>query len=87
MNQQQAIEFVKEWLAQPHYINDSDCWYSCPLSTSDWHDGSGCCNDNLPPVCNCGKDQRDVKLQQLLDYLQGSQLPDFSHYFEFWVEE
>lgn len=70
MNKKQAIEFVQSELNRPHFHLEDDCWYSCPLSTSDWHDGSGCCNDDLPRVCNCGKDQRDVKLRELLYYLQ-----------------
>lgn len=86
MNQQQAIEFVKEWLNKPHFHLEEDCWYSCPAGIDD--DGySNCCNDNADRRCNCGKDQRDIKLQELLDYLQGNQFPDFTQYFEFWVEE
>lgn len=88
MNHQQAIEFVKSELDTPHYINESDCWYSCPLSTSDWHDGSGCCNDELPAVCNCGKEQRDVKLRELLQFLESACcFPNMAVYYEYWEEE
>lgn len=69
MNKQQAIEFVQSELNRPHFDLEDDCWYSCPAGV-DQYGYSNCCNDDLPRVCNCGKDQRDVKLRQLLDYLQ-----------------
>lgn len=55
-----------ESLRRPHYINDEDCWYSCPKARSGWHDGSASCNDEPKDKCTCGADAHNVTIDTLL---------------------
>lgn len=86
MNHQQAIEFVKSELTKNHYINDEDCWYSCPVSGQDKYGYDNYCGESTG--CNCGKDQRDVKLRELLQFLESACcFPNMDAYYEHWEEE
>lgn len=55
-----------ESLRRPHYINDEDCWYSCPKAKSDWSEGSASCNDEPKDKCTCGADTHNAKVDALL---------------------
>jgi hypothetical protein len=48
-----VADFIRSNFAK-HYECD-DCWYSCPKS-------EGCCNDEKPTRCTCGKDRADAAL-------------------------
>lgn len=59
-----------ESLKISHYVNQDDCWYSCPLAKTE--DGrSECCNDEEVQkgecTCNAGyvNDKIDKKIKQL----------------------
>ena len=42
-----------------HYVNEEDCWYSCPKSGE-------CCNETLDPtLCTCGADTVNAELEEL----------------------
>jgi len=60
MNTKQIIEFL-ESLKQQHYINDEDCWYSCPKS--------GECCDHYISGCNCGADDHNKKIDEFINKL------------------
>lgn len=47
-----------EQLRQSHYECE-DCWYSCPKSDA-------CCNDEAASVCNCGADQHNALVDEIL---------------------
>jgi predicted nucleic acid-binding Zn-ribbon protein len=50
-------------LYRKHY-ECNDCWYSCPKSGE-------CCNDELPKdECNCGADEHNKKIDELLSLLE-----------------
>ena len=72
MNKQQAIEFVKQLLDEPH-----QCLF-------DIYEEAG-----EIPYCHCGKYERDAKLQQLLNHLQGKSeySSDFSQFVEYYTED
>ena len=40
-------------LKRDHYVCDSDCWYSCPLSNE-------CCDDSRELKCDCGADKQNL---------------------------
>lgn len=42
-------------LKRKHYINEEDCWYSCPISGE-------CCDDRLEEY-NCGADDFNKKIE------------------------
>lgn len=46
-------------LHREHFVNDEDCWYSCPASGQ-------CCNDELGNECNCGANERNAVLDAAL---------------------
>jgi hypothetical protein len=51
-------------LTRNHYVNDSDCWYSCPKSGE-------CCNDETDPDgCNCGADEFNARLRMIVAKLE-----------------
>lgn len=58
------IEALRE-LRIKHYVNDEDCWYSCPASGE-------CCNENAGSECNCGADKHNVKVDALIAGLTAS---------------
>lgn len=49
-------------LKREHYTCE-DCWYSCPLSED------GCC-DGRSRGCNCGADEHNKKVDELLAYVR-----------------
>ena len=56
------LVFIK-WakLAKLAHFYSEDFWYSCPLSED------GCCNDDFPnDKCNCGADEHNKKVDELL---------------------
>jgi len=49
-----------EKLRLDHYINDEDCWYSCPKSGE-------CCNGSEDQDhCNCGADKHNEILDKII---------------------
>jgi len=58
-----------EALRQPHLNLDEDCWYSCPLAESSWHNGSASCNDQAVAKgdCTCGAARQNQLLDTLLE--------------------
>lgn len=58
-------EKVEKMERRRHYECD-DCWYSCPLSEE------GCCNDGLPHECNCGADDFNAQIADVLAALDGA---------------
>lgn len=41
-----------------HYVNDEDCWYSCPES--------GECCDSSKSGCNCGANDHNKRIDDLI---------------------
>lgn len=74
MNEQEKLTRLREALEaarRPHYVNDGDCWYSCPLAMEDrWHSGmhSRCCDDDAIArgTCTCGADEHNAKIEAAL---------------------
>jgi hypothetical protein len=51
-------ELVDDIHAERHYVNDGDCWYTCPVATEDRDGGTSCCSQNRGEPCDCGRDRR-----------------------------
>jgi hypothetical protein len=45
-----------------HYHVDDDNWYSCPKAPD------GCLNDAVGTDCNCGADEHNVKVDQIIKH-------------------
>lgn len=65
MAHEELIALIED-LRQSHYINDEDCWYSCPKAKNDYSDGSACCSDAPKDTCTCGADANNAKVDALL---------------------
>jgi len=48
-----------------HYYCD-DCWYTCPA-----HPEGSCNDDKKGAVCNCGADEWNAKIDDLLTHYKG----------------
>lgn len=46
-----------------HHLSD-DCWYTCPKHPE------GCCNSEEPDRCNCGADEYNRQVDELLEKLK-----------------
>lgn len=60
-----------EALRQSHLVVDGDCWFSCPLAKSEWHDGSASCNDEdiAAGRCTCGAEAQNERVDAVLALL------------------
>lgn len=58
------MDIIKELekLRRGHYCCE-DCWYSCP-KTED-----GCCDDRKGDECDCGADEKNEILDNIIAYL------------------
>lgn len=63
MTDNEITNFLQS-LKLTHYINDEDCWYSCPMSGE-------CCDDNKKG-CYCGADDHNKRIDEFIDKLQNS---------------
>lgn len=59
----ETIQFLMNG-ERPHHYCDDDCWYTCPKHPE------GCCNESAGTECNCGADEYNAKLTQLLVKLE-----------------
>lgn len=59
MTKERLISFLHEECRMDHYYC-MDPWYSCPKAES------GCTNDDLGEECNCGAEQFNKKLDEVI---------------------
>jgi len=57
-----------EKLRKKHYVNDEDCWFSCPKSGE-------CCDEWMieHSECRCGADEHNETLDGIIEWLKSSQ--------------
>lgn len=61
------IKTKLESIRMGHHINVEDSWFSCPKS-------GDCCNEALPnDYCNCGADDRNKTIDEIIEMLEGLQ--------------
>lgn len=56
---------IDDLLAERHFVNDGDCWYTCTAATEEHDGGANCDDDRRGKPCDCGRDprvQRRVRL-------------------------
>lgn len=47
-----------------HFWVDEDNWYSCPKAPD------GCADDTVDPDCNCGADEHNTKVDEILKQIR-----------------
>ncbi len=49
---------LDDLLAERHYVNDGDCWYTCRAATEERDGGENCNDEERGKPCDCGRDTR-----------------------------
>lgn len=57
---------LADFLAERHYVNDGDCWYTCAAATEERDGGEVCDDSRLGGSCDCGRDERLQRRLHLL---------------------
>ena len=59
-NLEDLISELAELAHRSHFWVDDDNWYSCPKAPD------GCANDSAGTDCNCGADEHNAKVEEVL---------------------
>ncbi|MFE5368182.1 DUF6221 family protein [Streptomyces mirabilis] len=52
------LALVDDLLAERHYVNDGDCWYTCAAAAEESDGGETCDDNRRGGRCDCGRDAR-----------------------------
>jgi hypothetical protein len=57
---------MADLLAERHFVNDGDCWYTCRAATEERDGGENCNDAERGKPCDCGRDTRVNRRLRLL---------------------
>jgi hypothetical protein len=59
-------KLIADLLAERHFVNDGDCWYTCRAATEERDGGENCNDTERGKPCDCGRDTRVNRRLRLL---------------------